>query len=91
MQYIIYGINRQAKDFLYVFQDLDILCVTDDKIEKGNAGKGIWEKYSVRNLADILTDYFDDNSNIYIVICGCDKTSKVKRLESSGLIYGKDY
>ena len=36
MKYIIYGVNRVAKDFLYIFKDLDILYLTDDVTERGN-------------------------------------------------------
>ncbi len=33
MKYIIYGINRVAKDFLYIFEDLEIFCLTEDAAE----------------------------------------------------------
>lgn len=92
MNYIIYGINRQAKDFLYVFNDLEVLCLTDDVADSNvREEKIIWGKYLVRNLADALAFFFCDRASCRIIICGIDKTAKIRRFEAAGLTYGKDY
>ncbi len=84
MKYIIYGINRTAKDFMYIFNELDILYLTDDDVEPGRI---VWEKYSVRRLEDALKDTSYDR----IIICDFDKAEKEGRLRAEGLAYGKDY
>lgn len=40
MKYIIYGINRTAKDFTYIFDDLEILYLIDDNVEPGKVSLG---------------------------------------------------
>ena len=84
MKYIIYGINRIAKDFLYIFDELDILYLTDDDAEQG---KTIWGGRSVRKLEDALTDTSYDR----IIICDFKKAEKEKKLQDKGLVYGQDY
>ena len=34
MRYVVYGINRVAKDFMYIFRDLDVTYVIADKPER---------------------------------------------------------
>ena len=63
MRYIIYGINRAAKDFTYIFDDLEILYLTDDNVEPDSV---LWGKYSVRCVEDALADSAYDQ----IIICG---------------------
>ena len=36
MRYVIYGVNRVAKDFLYLFEQLEIVYFFDDTI-RGNS------------------------------------------------------
>ena len=84
MKYIIYGINRIAKDFLYIFDELDILYLTDDDAEQG---KTIWGGRPVRKLEDALTDTSYDR----IIICDFEKAEKEKKLQDKGLVYGQDY
>lgn len=82
MKYIIYGANRVAKDFLYLFDKLDILYIADDTA---------WDEtfcgYEVRNIADAAADPSCDR----IIVCDFEKTSRDRKLQSLGLNYGKDY
>lgn len=82
MKYIIYGINRVAKDFLYIFEELEILYLTDDKIE----AKSIWNR-PVRSLKEAL----EDNAYDQIILCDFDKQQKEESLKKQGLLYGRDY
>lgn len=82
MKYIIYGVNRVAKDFLYIFKDLDILYLTDDVTERGN-----FCGYPIQGLEEALVD----TSYAQIILCGFDKKQKEKILQKRGLLYGQDY
>lgn len=84
MKYIIYGINRTAKDFTYIFNDLEILYLTDDHADSDRV---IWDKYPVKNIKDAL----EDTSYDQIIICDFKKEEKEKRLQENGLVYQKDY
>ena len=84
MKYIIYGINRTAKDFTYIFDDLEILYLIDDNVEPG---KVLWGKYPVQCMEAALADTSYDQ----IIICDFEKTEKEKRLQERGLVYQKDY
>lgn len=84
MKYIIYGINRTAKDFTYIFDDLEILYLTDEDVEPG---KVLWGKYPVQCMEAALADTSYDQ----IIICDFEKTEKEKRLQERGLVYQKDY
>lgn len=82
MRYIIYGVNRAAKDFLYIFDKLDIIYFTDNQlINRRFLG------YEVRSLEDALSDNHYD----MIIICGFDRTEKEKKLRAKGLIKGRHY
>lgn len=81
MKYIIYGTNRIAKDFLYMFDYLEIAHFIDDAYE-GKAFLG----YGVVKPEEVIKD--DDAR---IIICDYDKTRKEKKLSSLGLVYGRDY
>lgn len=83
MRYIIYGVNRIAKDFLYIFNELDIQYLTDDADDT----KFLADRYRVEKLDAALTDTSYDQ----IIICDYDKKEKEKRLQEKGLIYGRDY
>ncbi len=84
MKYIIYGINRAAKDFTYIFNDLEILYLTDDTVEPDSI---LWGKYPVRCMEDALADSSYDQ----IIICDFEKAEKERRLQERGLVYQKDY
>jgi MoaA/NifB/PqqE/SkfB family radical SAM enzyme len=82
MKYIIYGINRVAKDFLYIFEDLEIFCLTEDAAET----KEIWG-YPVQSIEEAL----ENTSYNQIILCGFDNAQKEEKLQKQGLIYGRDY
>lgn len=82
MKYIIYGANRVAKDFLYMFDSLEIIYVADDIPRTGK-----FCGYEVRGIADAIAD----TSYERIIVCDFDKTFKIQYLQEVGLAYGKDY
>ena len=82
MKYIIYGINRVAKDFLYIFDRSEVLYFTDDgPVPNEYLGR------KVKPLKDALMDKSYDK----IIICDFDKTDKEKRLLEKGLRRNQDY
>lgn len=83
MRYIIYGLNRVAKDFLYIFDHLEVLYMTDDGEEMPES----WNGYLVKELETALKD----TSYAQMIVCGFDKTQQEKKLQARGLVYGKDY
>lgn len=82
MKYIIYGTNRVAKDFLYIFDGLEILYFVGQKAEYQN-----FMDYTVHDLAYALNDKEYDR----IIICDFDKKEKEESLLSRGLKYGENY
>lgn len=82
MKYIIYGTNRVARDFLYIFDELEILYVTDDRISSDR-----FCGYDTKSLDDALADWSYDR----IIICDFEKADKEKRLKDVGLNHGDDY
>lgn len=80
--YIIYGVNRVAKDFIYMFHSLNILYLTDDSPTlEALCG------YEVKKLGDALQERSYDR----VIICDFDKEQKEKNLQANGLKYGDDY
>ena len=82
MDYILYGANRVAKDFLYIFNELEIQYITDD----GYPSKE-FQGYEVRALEEALSHKSYDR----IILCDFDKTAKETKLQKYGLERGKDY
>lgn len=82
MRYIIYGVNRVTKDFIYIFNNLEILYLTDSFVNT----KNIWG-YKTQCLEDALKDTSYDQ----IILCDFDKKKKEENLQNKGLRYGKDY
>lgn len=82
MNYIIYGANRVAKDFLYTFNELEIQYITDD----GYTSKEFLG-YEVKTLDEALSDKSYDK----IILCDFDKSQKEAKLQEYGLERGKDY
>lgn len=82
MKYILYGINRVTKDFLYIFDNLNIECIVDENFKSEE-----FEGYPV-----FKEEYF---SNIplerKIIVCGFDKEKQIKTLQKYNLEYQKDY
>lgn len=82
MKYIIYGVNRVSKDFIYIFDNLEILYFVDE-----NCCTAKYLGYQVKKLETAVIDHTYDQ----IIICDFDKTIKEKNLRDMGLVYGKDY
>lgn len=80
MKYAIYGANRVAKDFLYIFDTIEVVCILENQCD-------------IDNFCGIKVLTFDTNTIDYdmIIVCDFDKTDKIKYLESKGLVYGKDF
>lgn len=81
MKYAIYGANRIAKDFIYIFDELNVICVFDDECEIGFP----FDLYKTDEIIKKRKS-FDK-----IILCDFDKTEKEKRLIELGLKYADDY
>lgn len=82
MNYILYGANRVAKDFLYIFNELEIQYITDDRYPSKE-----FLGYQVKALEEALSHKSYDR----IILCDFDKTAKETKLQKYGLERGKDY
>lgn len=82
MKYIIYGVNRVAKDFLYIFSHLDILYLMDETA----ALNRLWG-YEIKGMEEALQDRSYDR----IILCDFEKKQKEHVLKKRGLQYGVDY
>ena len=90
MKVALYGANRVAKDFLYLFDELDVDCCFADEGEDAEAfaaGTGIHcrpvaELQEVREICD------------RVIVCdfpGAAKDAKLACLEELGYVRGRDY
>ena len=80
-KYVIYGMNRIAKDFMYIFDKLEIAYFVDDITDcRQFLGKMVYP------VEHVIGRDFDA-----IIICDFDKTMKIKKVEQYGFQYGKDY
>lgn len=82
MNYILYGANRVAKDFLYIFNELEIQYITDDRYPSKE-----FQGYQVKALEEALSHKSYDR----IILCDFDKSQKEAKLQECGLERGKDY
>lgn len=83
MKYAIYGMNRVAKDFMYIFDNIDIVCFFEDgSVEKSWTDIPIYEIKSIKNINKLYDQ---------IIICDFKKEAKKERLEHLGFHYGKDF
>lgn len=83
MKYVIYGINRVARDFLFMFPKIDIVGFTDD-----SCNRDIYKGKRVIAFDDVFSG---EKNYDQIIICGLDKDDKAKKLNSIGLEYNTDY
>ncbi len=77
MKYAIYGANRVTKDLLYVFDDMDVVCVFADKDEDAigfHQGTGI-KVYPIQEIENYAAD-FDE-----LLLCDFDLKNKYAVLE----------
>lgn len=82
MKYVIYGANRVAKDFLYMFDHLEITGVVDREW-RGES----FASYPVYGEAYLKKRDKDEQ----IIVCDFEKEEKLSRLEEEGFLYGTDY
>ena len=90
MTYAIYGANRVAKDFLYMFRNLDIACCYAAEGEDAaafTAGTGV----PCRPEKSLRGDYAEVGEIIICDFPGVAKDAKLKKLESLGLRHGAGY
>lgn len=83
MRYIILGVNRVTKDFLYVFEEINPIFVVDD--EYPNL---LFENIQVEKSNALITrrDEYDQ-----IIVCGIDKEKYISILNRIGYEYGNEY
>lgn len=83
MRYAIYGVNKVAKDFMYIFDNIEVVCFLRDD---GEAGE--WMHLPIYRIEDIgkANELYDR-----IIVCDFDKTEKRATLEAMGLCYKKDF
>lgn len=88
MKYAIYGVNRVAKDFVYMFPLIDVVCYIDDTYNKTE-----FENKRVYKLSDIKAFGMDSLGIDQIILCDFLSEKLVKRgiLESNGFIYGTHF
>lgn len=79
-KYAIYGLNRVARGFLYVFDDLSISTIYDDAPD--------CEEWNCFPVLDIQ-NYVKESGKL--ILCGCDKREKEAKLNMWDFKYGKDY
>lgn len=84
MKYAIYGWNRVAKDFRYMFPGLDITCYVEDEIDRLESTEDV-PLYSMEQFlqSEMAVDM--------VIICDFDKTTRIKKLEHIGYEYKKNY
>lgn len=90
MKYAIYGANRVAKDFFYMFRELDIVCCyaaegEDTAVFAAGTGR------ICKPQADLAAGRSEVDVIIVCDFPGATKKAKIAYLESLGLTYGKDY
>lgn len=85
MKYGIYGINRVAKDFLYIFRDYEISFIFDDAIDRVS-----FNGVCVYSYEDALARKAHGEID-QIIVCDFEKQHKRERLEREGFVYQIDY
>ncbi len=85
MKYAIFGVNRVTKDFLYIFDELDISLLFYDTGEVEKCSYFIQLQYSIEELGS-MRHLFDK-----IIVCGFDFDEKILKLQSMGLVEGTDF
>lgn len=82
-KYAIYGVNRVAKDFLYIMDTLDIACFFERYPEKESfLGKPV---YPIESLLE-KSDKYDR-----IILCGFTHSAQIKEMEQQGKVYQQDF
>lgn len=79
IEYVIYGANRVAQDFLYIFNEVKIAFFVD------NIKESFFLGYQVYSETKLQVQKYK------IIICDWDKQDKCRKLESLGYKYKVDY
>lgn len=82
MKYAIYGVNRVARDFIYIFDEIEIVCFYEEVGGSQFCGKTV---YSIGELKKHDTGWDK------IIVCDFEKEHKNAVLEQMGLRYGEDF
>ena len=83
MNYAIYGINRVAKDFMYMFPELNITAFVDDNYHGSEYdGKKVFPSGSLTYVREIADS---------VIICGFDNKDKENKLVSLECKHFTDY
>lgn len=82
MNYAIYGVNRVAKDFMYIFDKMKIKCFFEESTGTEFLGRKV---YSIDELYEHASEWDK------LIICGFDKELKRKTLERMGLKRGREF
>ena len=88
MAFAIYGVNRVAKDFVYMFSDFDVICYIDDEYDKSE-----FDGKKVYRLSDMDFAHRDSLGFDQIIICDflSGRMEKQNALMSLGLVYKRDF
>lgn len=87
LKYAIYGVNRVSKDFLYIFDDLNIIECFASENENADDFKKIFS-FPARMDIEIAANRRDFDA---IIVCDFDKADKTRFLNNLGYKYGRDY
>ena len=79
-RYAIYGMNRVAKGFIYIFDDLKVSRIYDDAPECEE-----WNGFPVLDIQS----YSKESGRL--ILCGYDKREKEEKMNALGYKYEKDY
>ncbi len=82
MKYAIYGVNRVAKDFVYIFNEIEVVCFFEELGRTQFCGKTV---YPIGELKNHGMEWDK------IIICDFEKETKKVVLEQMGLQYGEDF
>lgn len=85
-EYVIYGVNRVSKDFLYIFNDLNILYFVEDSLDIIREFEGL-PVYPVKKMISDIKK----GKAVQIIVCDSKKEGKVDLLEKLGFTYGKEF
>lgn len=73
---VIYGDERYTRDFIYLFDDIQIDTFVDD------------EKNSFADSWEVLKEMVE---NVFVIICKYEESNARENLESIGFVRNKDY
>lgn len=78
MQYILYGINRVSKDFIYIFDDMiSIVAVCDENYTDGD--------FLCKEVISIEKAISMCDDECKIIVCDFEKEERIHKLEAFGL------